>query len=72
MDANQHPKTALTWAPEGKRRRGRARETWRRTVEKERGALGFKSWSEVAVVACDRVTWRRRFSGPFSPMGIRD
>ena len=46
MDANQHPKTALTWAPEGKRSRGRARETWRRTAEKERTALGFASWSE--------------------------
>ena len=28
-------RTALRWAPEGKRRRGRPRETWRRTVEKE-------------------------------------
>ena len=42
MDANQHPKTALTWP----------RETWRRTVEKERGALGFRLWSEVAVELC--------------------
>ena len=57
MDADQHPKTALTWAAEGKRRRGRPRETWRRTVEKERGAFGFKSWSEVAVNAHDRVAW---------------
>ena len=42
MDANQHPKMALTWAPEGKRRRGRPRETWHRTIEKERGgSIGF-------------------------------
>lgn len=64
MDANQHPKTALSWAPEGKRRPGRPRETWRRTVEKERGTLEFKSWSEAAVVARDRVAWRRRLSSP--------
>lgn len=64
MDANQHPKTALSWAPEGKRRPGRPRETWRRTVEKERGTLEFKSCSEAAVVARDRVAWRRRLSSP--------
>jgi len=28
-------KTALHWTPEGKRRRGRPKITWRRTVEKE-------------------------------------
>lgn len=28
--------TALTWAPKGKRKRGRPRVTWRRTVERER------------------------------------
>ena len=38
------PRTALTWAPEGKRRRGRPRETWRRTAEKERNQLGWHSW----------------------------
>ena len=36
MDANQHPKTAFTWDPEGKRIRGRPREARRRTAEKER------------------------------------
>ena len=50
IDANQHPKSALTWAPEGKRSRGRPRETCRRTAEKERTA---------AVVARDRIAWRR-------------
>ena len=67
MDANQHLKTALTWAPEGKRSRGRPRETWRRTAEKERTALGFASWSEAAVVTRDRMAWRRKLSGPFLP-----
>ena len=28
-------KTALHWKPEGKRKRGRPKITWRRTVEKE-------------------------------------
>ena len=45
MDHNSHPRTALTWVPEGKRKRGRPRETWRRTVEKE---LKKRTWAEAA------------------------
>ena len=67
MDANQHPKTASTWAPEGRRSHGRPRETWHRTAEKERTALGFASWSEESVVARDRMAWYRRISSPFPP-----
>lgn len=32
--------SALTWAPEGKRRQGRPRNTCRRTVEKEKNLGG--------------------------------
>jgi len=42
----------------------RPKETWRRTTEKERTALGFGSWNEPTVAAHDRVTWRRIVSGP--------
>ena len=51
MDPSKHPKTALTWNPEGRRSHGRPKETWRRTAEKERTALGFSSWSEATVTA---------------------
>lgn len=64
MDPSKHPKTALTWAPEGRRSRGRPKETWRRTAEKERAALGFSSWSEATAAARDRAAWRKRVSGP--------
>ena len=37
-------KVALTWKPEGKRKRGRPREAWRRTAEKERNEMGWPSW----------------------------
>ena len=52
MDPTKHPKTALTWAPEERRSRGRPNleETWRRTAEKERTALGFGSWSETTML----------------------
>ena len=36
--------TALSWAPEGKRKRGRPKTTWRRTVERERTKAGWQSW----------------------------
>ena len=36
MDHQQNPRIALIWASEGKRIRGRPRETWRRTAEGER------------------------------------
>ena len=50
--------TALTWAPEGKRRRGRPKTTWRRTVERERTKAGWQSWCEVRTAAQDRLQWK--------------
>ena len=50
--------TALTWTPEGKRKRGRPKTTWRRTVEKERSKAGWQSWGEVRTAAQDRNRWR--------------
>ena len=32
---NKNTRIALTWTPEGRRKRGRPKETWRRTVERE-------------------------------------
>ena len=51
--------TALTWAPEGKRKRGRPKTTWRRTVEKKRNLAGWRSWAEARTAAVDRSEWRR-------------
>ena len=50
--------TALTWTPEGRRKRGRPKTTWRRTVEKERSKAGWQSWSEVRTAAQDRNRWK--------------
>jgi len=46
-------RTALTWAPEGKRRRGRPREMWRRTVEKDRNKPGWHTWAAAAALGSD-------------------
>ena len=50
--------TAVTWAPEGKRKRGRPKTTWRRTVDKERQVAGWTSWNQARAAAADKVTWR--------------
>ena len=54
MKANSIPRTALTLAPEGKRKRCHRTETWRRTVEKERYEMGFRTWSEAERIAIDK------------------
>ena len=58
MDDNKHCMTAMTWKPEGRRRVGRPKTTWRRTVEKERNDFGWQSWNEAKLVARDRANWR--------------
>lgn len=50
-------KTALDWNPQGTRKRGRPKITWRRTVVNEASAAG-KEWSEVKALASNRVRWR--------------
>ena len=40
--------------------------TWRRTVEREQGELGFKGWVEAGSCGKDREAWRERTQGPIS------
>ena len=63
--ASENTKIALTWTPEGKRRRGRPWETGR-TVEKERAEFGFKVWMEACTCAKNREAWREKTQGPIS------
>ncbi|KAK3087683.1 hypothetical protein FSP39_009142 [Pinctada imbricata] len=58
QDRNNHCNVALTWAPEGKRKRGRPNTTLRRTVEKEREETGWRSWNEARIIASDRNRWK--------------
>jgi len=57
------------WAPEGKRRLGRPRETWRRTVEKKRNKLRWHTWAAAAASASDRDGSRDLLAGLKSPHG---
>ena len=67
MAPNRNPHVALTWAPSGKRKRGRPKETWRRTVEKE-----LSSWAAAAAVAKNRDRCRALTSDPIPHLGARN
>ena len=64
MDHCSHLRIALTWVPEGKRKRGRPRETWRRTIEREMKENGLGTWAAAASAAEDRTAWRQRAYSP--------
>ena len=50
-------RVAVEWKPEGHRKRGRPKMTWRRTVEAEAKAMGH-SWGTLRTLAQDRLRWR--------------
>ena len=55
---NDITRVSTTWTPDsGKRRRGRPKETWRRTILKEAKELG-KSMEELQHLAKDRERWK--------------
>jgi hypothetical protein len=49
-DDGEIPKVALQWNPQGSRKRGRPKNSWRRSVIKEAGG----SWNELRFLAADR------------------
>ncbi|KAK3791103.1 hypothetical protein RRG08_010504 [Elysia crispata] len=51
------PRVAVQWRPEGHRKRGRPKTTWRRTVEAEAAAMG-QSWGTLRMLAQDREQWK--------------
>jgi len=60
MDHHGLPRQALTWEPEGFRRRlGRPRQYWKDVVKKDLRKMGI-SWDEVEEAAEERRSWRNR------------
>ncbi|XP_078355676.1 uncharacterized protein LOC144640384 [Oculina patagonica] len=51
------PRVALRWTPDGRRKRGRPKETWRRTVEREMRDNEW-TWGHLERAAADRSQWR--------------
>jgi hypothetical protein len=56
-EAGAIEKTALDWNPQGCRRRGRPKRTWRRSIEDVIRDTR-KSWNEVKGIAGDRINWK--------------
>jgi hypothetical protein len=48
--AQLHTRQAFDWNPQGNRKRGRPKTTWRRTVEKDLERRGM-SWREAEALA---------------------
>ena len=55
--ADDVARAALDWNPQGKRKIGRPKTTWRRSVIAEAETNG-KSWNEIKILAKNRVRWR--------------
>lgn len=57
-DPSNIARVSSKWTPsDGKRNRGRPKETWRRTVTSEFKSFG-KTWGEMEKIAKDRIKWR--------------
>ena len=57
MKEDSTVRTSVKWTPPGKRRPGRPRGTWRRTVQSEMRETGY-TWNTIGRVAQDRSRWR--------------
>ncbi|KAK7093684.1 hypothetical protein V1264_007385 [Littorina saxatilis] len=66
--ASSITRQALKWNPQGKRKRGRPHNSWRRDTEAEINRQG-KTWSQIERAAQDRVGWRIVVDGLCSPGG---
>ena len=55
-ERNDDCMVAMEWQPEGKRRVGRPKPTWKRMVEKE------SSWAEVWGAAQDKTGWQEKIA----------
>ena len=53
---------ALTWNPQGKRRRGRPRNTWRQDLQADTRKMGY-TWNQLERMAQDRGLWRSVVDG---------
>ena len=57
---------ALDWNPQGKRKVGRPKQTWKRSVEAEMKTAG-RSWDELKRTSQNRVRWRSVVAALCSP-----
>ena len=58
----------MDWNPQGKRKRGRPKQTWRRSVLDE--AKIAKIWKEIKREAQDRAKWRNSVDALCPNLGV--
>lgn len=68
--AGNTTRQALRWNPQGKRKRGRPRNTWRRDLEADMKNMGV-NWSQLERKALDRDAWRSLVGGLCPRRGSR-
>ena len=68
-ERNDDCMVAMEWQPDGMRKVGRPKTTWRRTVEKESRQERWTSWVEVRGTAQDRASWRGKLQ-PYAPHDV--
>ncbi|KAJ8342709.1 hypothetical protein SKAU_G00326370 [Synaphobranchus kaupii] len=68
--ASSTTRYALFWNPQGKRKRGRLRNTWRHDLEADMKRTGH-TWEQLEKLAQDRDAWRAFFRGLCPKLGHR-
>lgn len=59
MPEHRHARAVMNWTPpEGHRKRGRPRTTWRRTFCKDLKTINIE-WKDAETTAADRTRWRK-------------
>ena len=66
MDITRICTNPLIWHPEGRRKVGRPKTTWRGTTEQERTKLGWNSSASARTVAKDRQRWSQFIGAKFA------
>ena len=59
---------SFQWNPQGKRKRGRPKQTWRRSLLEELRTAGL-SWEKAKASARDRPGWKKKLLRPYAPQG---
>uniref|UniRef100_A0AAV2JSU2 Reverse transcriptase domain-containing protein n=1 Tax=Knipowitschia caucasica TaxID=637954 RepID=A0AAV2JSU2_KNICA len=60
--ASSITRQSLTWNPQGKRKRGRPRNTWRRDLDADVKQMG-KTWGQLERLAQNRDAWKKLVGG---------
>ncbi|KAL6482647.1 hypothetical protein MHYP_G00075190 [Metynnis hypsauchen] len=69
--ADNITRQALEWNPQGKRKVGRPKQTWRRSVESEAKSAGM-TWTQLKKAAQNRVRWRGVVAALCSTRSLQD